>query len=33
MRESKIEEIFRTNIDMLCDDEESMIIGWAASSK
>lgn len=26
MRESNIEEILRTNIDMLCDDEESMII-------
>lgn len=26
MKESDIEEIFRTNIDMLCDDEESMLI-------
>ena len=26
IRESNIEEILRTNIDMLCDDEESMII-------
>lgn len=26
MKESDIEEILRTNVDMLCDDEESMII-------
>ena len=26
MKESDVEEILRTNIDMLCDDEESMII-------
>lgn len=26
MKESDIEEILRTNVDMLCDDEESMLI-------